>query len=83
MVHAYFEREDTDIPVDLTQIYERMERHESDLSRPPPEGIDQEAMISKLKVESQRSNFSREDNLAVEMLLGADKERAQAFINLM
>ena len=55
MVHAYFEREDTDILVNLTRIYERMRRHESDLSRPPTEGVDQEAMISKLKVESQQS----------------------------
>ncbi|KAJ7373331.1 hypothetical protein OS493_012922 [Desmophyllum pertusum] len=32
MVHAYFERENDDIHINGTQLYEQMERHESELS---------------------------------------------------
>ena len=36
MVPAYFELQDTDTGVSIAQIYQQMESHESELSRPPP-----------------------------------------------
>ena len=84
MVHAYFEREDTDVAVTVAQLYEKMERHNSELSRPPTEGLDTRAILSQLKVDSPCSDFSRSENEAVDKLLQTDhSENVEAFVNIM
>ena len=84
MVHAYFERENDDIHINGTQLYEQMERHESELSRPPPEGLDTVSMLSKLKVKTERSDFSHNENAAIEKLLEEQNaEKLNAFINVV
>ena len=86
MVYAYFEREDSDDDVALTvaQLYEKMERHESELSRPPPEGLDTSAILSKFRVDSPCNDFSRSVNEAVGKLLGTDhSDNVKAFVNIM
>ena len=84
MVHAYFEREDTDVGVTIAQLYEKMERHESELSRPSTEGLDTKAILSQLIVDSPCSDYSRSENEAVAKLLETDhSENVQAFVNIM
>ena len=84
MVHAYFEREDTDVGVTIAQLYEKMERHESELSRPPAEGLDTKSILSQLIVDSPCSDFSRSENEAVTKLLETDhSENVKAFVNIM
>ena len=84
MVHAYFEREDADVAVTVTQLYEKMERHKLKLSRPPTEGLDARAILSQLKVASPCSDFSHSENEAVDKLLETDhSENVKAFVNIM
>lgn len=84
MVHPYFEREDTDVAVTVAQLYEKMERHESELSSPPVDGLDTRAILSQLKVDSPCSDFSHSENEAVDKLLETDhSENVKAFVNIM
>jgi len=46
MVQAYFERDDTDLAVTVGQLYDQMQRHESELSRPPLGWLDERAILS-------------------------------------
>ena len=84
LVHAYFEREDsTDTGVSLVQIYQQMESHESELSRPPP-GLDTRELLIKLRVETPYSDFSRDVNEAIDVLLDARfSDNVKAFIDIM
>ena len=72
MVHAYFEREDTDVAVTVAQLYDKVKQHNSELSRPPTEGLDTRAILSQLKVDSPCSDFSHSENEAVGKLLETD-----------
>jgi len=56
MVHAYFEV-DTDTDFSIAQIYQQMESHKSELSRPPPD-LDTRELLLKLKVQTPYSDFS-------------------------
>ncbi|KAJ7391191.1 hypothetical protein OS493_019322 [Desmophyllum pertusum] len=49
MVHAYFETGEGEVAVTVAQLYDQMERHESELSRPPTEGLDTMAILSKVE----------------------------------
>ena len=61
-----------------------MENHESELSRPPTEGLDTASLLTNLKVNTPSSDFSRMVNENVEMLL---EERfmnnVKAFVDIM
>ncbi|KAK2555829.1 hypothetical protein P5673_022470 [Acropora cervicornis] len=84
MVQSYFEREDTNLEVSVTQLFEQMENHESELSCPPSEGLDTMSLLRNLKVNTPSSDFSRMVNENVEMLL---EERfmnnVKAFVDIM
>ena len=83
MVRAYFELEDTNTGVSIAQIYQQMESHESELSRPPP-GLDMRELLLKLKVETTYSDFSQNVNEAVDVLLDARfSDNVKAFIDIM
>jgi len=83
MVRAYFELEDPDTSVSIAQIYQQMESHESELSRPPP-GLDTRELLIKLKVETPYSDFSRVVNEAVDVLLDARfSDNVKAFTEIM
>ena len=83
MVHAYFELEDADTGVSIAQIYQQMESHESELSRPPP-GLDTRELLIKLKVEMPYSDFSQSVNEAVDVLLDARfSDIMKAFVDIM
>lgn len=83
MVHAYFELEDSDTSVSIAQIYQQMESHESELSRPPP-GLDTRELLIKLKVETPYSDFSQNVNEAVDVLLDARfSDNVKTFIYIM
>ena len=61
-----------------------MERHESELPRLQAEGLDTEATLSQLIVDSPCSDFSRSENEAVTNLLETDhSENVKAFVNIM
>ena len=51
MVRANFELEDTNTSVNIAQIYQQMESHESELTYPPPD-VDTRELLLKLKVET-------------------------------
>lgn len=61
-----------------------MENHESELSRPPTEGLDTTSLLRNLKVNTPSSDFSRMVNKNVEMLF---EERfvnnVKAFVDIM
>ena len=83
MVRAYFELEDTNTGVSIVQIYQQMESHESELSR-PPSGLDMRELLLKLKVETTYSDFSQNVNEAVDVLLDARfSDNVKAFIDIM
>ena len=83
MVRAYFELEDTNTGVSIAQIYQQMESHESELSR-PPSGLDMRELLLKLKVETTYSDFSQNVNEAVDVLLDARfSDNVKAFIDIM
>lgn len=61
-----------------------MERHKSELSRPPVDGLDTRSILSQLKVDSPCSDFSHSENEAVDKLLETDhSENVKVFINIM
>lgn len=68
MVQSYFEREDTNLEVSVAQLFEQMENHESELSRPPTEGLDTTSLLRNLKVNMPSSDFSQMVNENVEIL---------------
>ena len=83
MVQAYFEREDVGVAQDNATIYDRMKRHEADLSSPPPEIIDFKAMLTDMKVHTEGSDFSREENRVINELLKDEMEqKVLTFIKL-
>ena len=83
MVCAYFELKDTNTGVSIAQICQQMESHESELSRPPP-GLDTRELLLKLKVETPYSDFSRNVNEALDVLLDARfSDNVKAFIDIM
>ena len=84
VVQSYFEREDCGLDASVAQLFEQMESHESELSSPPSEGLDQTSLLENLKVNTPCSDFSRTVNEHVDMLL-EDRFLAnvKAFIDIM
>ena len=83
-VQSYFEREDTDLEVSVAQLFEQMEKHESELSHPPSEGLDATPLLIKLKVNTPFSEFSRAINENVDLLLEERfTENVKTFIDIM
>lgn len=74
-VQSYFEREDTDLEVSVAQLFEQMEKHESELSHPPSEGLDATPLLIKLKVNTPFSEFSRAINENVDLVVGRTLHR--------
>ena len=84
MVQSYFEREDTNLEVSVAQLFEQMENHESELSRPPTEGLDTTSLLRNLKVNTPSSDFSRIVNENVQMLLEeCFMNNVKAFVDIM
>ena len=83
-VQSYFERENTDLEVSVAQLFEQMEKHESELSHPPSEGLDAAPLLIKLKVNTPFSEFSRAINENVDLLLEERfTENVKTFIDIM
>ena len=84
MVQSYFEREDTNLEVSVAQLFEQMENHESELSRPPIEGLDTKSLLTNLKVNMPSSDFGRMVNENVEMLFAERfANNVKAFVDIM
>ena len=84
MLNAYFERENSETPISFEQIFDQMEQHESELANAPLQTWDFLADISALKEEKEHSEFSRQKNVALDMLLTTQqKDKVHAFVNLV
>lgn len=84
MVQPYFEQEDTNLEVSVGQLFEQMENHKSELSRPPTEGLDTTSLLRNLKVNTPSSDFSRMVKENVEMLLEEHfMNNVKAFVDIM
>ena len=84
MVQSYFEREDCVLDVSVAQLFELMESHESELSSPPSEGLDQTSLLENLKGNTPCSDFSCTVNEQGDMLLeDRFSVNVKAFIDIM
>ena len=86
VVHAYFERDDSEIGLCVAQLYEQIESRESEISSPPQEGFEIINILKELKVKppAPSTGFSKMVNEAVDVLMDPRfSENIKAFVNIM
>ena len=59
LVQAYFENEDTEVDLNVADLFYQMENRQSELSRPLQEGFDIKAVLNALKVCTPGSEYSQ------------------------
>ena len=84
LVQAYFESEDTEVDLNVAELFYQMENQQSELSRPPQEGFDLLAVLNALKVHTPGSEYSQMVNEALDCLKEPHlSKNLKAFVNVV
>ena len=83
MVEDYFERPGFDTPIHLSLVHDQLVKHESDLAKPVVDLIDVNEILASLKVKCPTSDFAKEKNSSIELLLTCHKENVHVFANII
>lgn len=83
IVEDYFERPGFDTPIHLSLVHDQLVKHESDLAKPVVDLIDVNEILASLKVKCPTSDFAKEKNSSIELLLTYHKENVHIFANII
>ena len=84
LVQAYFENEDTEVDLNVAELFYQMENQQSELSRPPQEGFDIMAVLNALKVQTPGSEYRQMVNEALDCLKEPRlSENLKAFVDIV
>ena len=84
LVQAYFESDDTEVDLNVAELFYQMENRQSELSRPPQEGFDVRAVLNALKVHTPGSEYSQMVNEALDCLKEPHlSENLKAFVDVV
>ena len=84
LVQAYFESEDTEVDLNVSELFHQMGNRQSELSRPPQGGLDIIAVLNALKVHTPGSEYSQMVNEALDCLKEPRlSENLKAFVDVV